>query len=219
MRHVAALLFSLSLCLLFGCGSGAPRAPKSAGEKAFDSANFLITSSRDGVAHGNTAEAKKIAAQFSETLGTLQQAAFTGGDKNRKFSLTGEKFLVYCQLANDKVCFLVHVPQLKNYKDEVRTMLARLAFKTAEAVTADLHKEKPISLAVGLRGSLIYGASAIGKSGAEPRIEQSFSVPQEPFYPYFETPQTAAPAAVAPKATEPKDATKESKDSKATQPK
>lgn len=209
MRHVAALFFSFSLCLLIGCGSGAPSAPKSAGEKAFDAANFLITSSSDGVAHGNTPEAKKIAAQFSETMGTLQQAAFTGGDKDRKFSLTGEKFLVYCQQSNDKVCFLVHVPQLKNYKDEVRTMLARLAFKTAQAVTADLHKEKPIKLAVGLRGSLIYGASAIGNSDAEPKIEQSFSVPTEPFYPYFETAAPAAPTTPAvstPPSKEPKDA-------------
>lgn len=200
MRHVAPFLFVLSLCLLSGCGSGTPSAPKSPAESAFDAANLLITTGKDGVAHGNTPEAKKLAEQFSSTMEVLQQAAFTGGDKNRKFSLTGEKFLVYCQQSSGRVCFLVHVPQLKNYKDDVRTMLAQLAFKTAQSVTVDLHKEKPIKLAVGLRGSLIYGASAIGSSDAQPQIAQSFSVPKEPLFPYFESP---TPAAATPAQKEP----------------
>lgn len=208
MKLLTAFSLSLLLCVLSGCGTGAPRAPKSAAETAFDAANQLIMSKSGGIAHGNTAEAKKMAAEYSDTIEKLQQVAFTGGDKNRNFSLTGEKFLVYCQLSSDSACFLVHVPQLKNYKDDVRVTLAKLAFTTAQMVTANMQKNKPTKLAVGLRGSVLYGATAIGNSDAEPKIEQGFSVKDEPLHPYFQPAAAAAPAATPP-------ATSDSKDTKA----
>lgn len=206
MKHLTALLLSFLLCVLSGCGSGGPRAPKSAAETAFDAANLKITSSADGTAHGNTDEAKKMAAEYSDTIEKLQQVSFSGGDKNRKFSLTGEKFLVHCQLSGDSACFLVHVPQLKGYKDEVRVMLAKIAFTTAKMVTANMQKEKPVKLAVGLRGTLLYGATAIGNSDAEPKIEQGYSVPDETLHPYFQPASAAAPTATPPAASDSKEA-------------
>jgi hypothetical protein len=199
MRFFVSTMVCMSILLLSGCGGGKSSAPKSPAQKAFDDANLLITAKSKGIAHGNTETAIKRAAGSSETMEKLQKVAFTGGDKNRTVSLTGEKFLVYCQEAPDGVCFLVHVPQLKNYKNDVRVALANLAWTTAKMMTVDLQKEKPLKLAVGLRGSLMYGALATGKSDEDPKIEESFSVDKDPLIPFFAPSAAAQPAVSTPK--------------------
>ena len=202
--HIRMMLIGCSMLVVLstGCGGSNSKSTGSPSENAFHQANLLITASSKGIAHGNTESAKKRAAEFSETMGKLQKAAFTGGDKNRKMSLTGDTFLVYCQQVDDGVCFLVHVPQLKNYKDDVREMLTELAWTTAKMVTGDLHKEKPVKLAVGLRGAMLYGAIATGASNGDPKIETGLSVSKASLIPFF-TPKTAAgsPAGSVPDGT------------------
>jgi hypothetical protein len=170
--------------LLVGCDSGPP--PR--GKSEFHEANLKITSDKEGVAHGNTALAKEMAQEFSELMGAADKAAFTG-HKKRLVSLTGEKFVTYCHHNGDKIVFLVHVPQLKNYKDDVRDALINLAWMAASEIVDDKGEGKFKQLGVGLRGSLMYGGLAIGEVGSEsPKTENAAAVDDDKLFPFFAVP-------------------------------
>ena len=190
-RH-AVLTMNVVLCLplvvvLLGCfGEGGGSREKKPAERAFDDANSKITSNNDGAFYGNTSAAKEMSQQFSERMGTLQKEFFEGGKKKRGFSLTDEQFVTYCQANKDSVLFLVHVPQFKKYKDDVRDSLLELAWSTASEQVAERYPDQQVELCIGLRGSLLYGGSATGTLGGRPAYENKFSVDSEQFHKYFE---------------------------------
>ena len=62
-------------------------------------------------AFGNTKEAERYAAVYSEKMALVRRIAFTGGRDESAPSLTEGRFLTYCEVRQGKVCFLVHVPE------------------------------------------------------------------------------------------------------------
>jgi hypothetical protein len=190
MRYQFCLAVSL-ICVssaLFGCGEGRPPAP---GEDAFDAANDIIRSDDAGVSHGNTEQAEAMAAEFSQMLDAADEALFSGGSEGG-IDRTGGKFLTYCRVSGNKVAFLVHVPQFKQYKDDVRDALISVAWMTANQVVSDSGLTDVEKIGIGLRGTLIYGGLAIGPPGEDPEMtENSFSVDDELLYEFF---AEAAPA-------------------------
>lgn len=168
------------------------------GEAAFRAADQQVAINQGQVASGNTAEARALADAFSKRLKLLQAVSFEGGkDESRRVSLSGGEFLTFCQVQPDGVAFLVHVPQLKAYKGEVREALLDLAWQTAREVTADLRRTADRKLAVGLRGAVLYGALASGQ-GADERpaiFRQASSVPTEELVGFFAPAATTAAAA------------------------
>lgn len=185
MRTLIILLLSAGLA---GCiqrpdrqTSAAPRP----GEKEFKSANLKLTGQSRGTHHGNSEEATEMARVYSAMIGDLQPEFFSGGKENRIISLTDEKFLTYCRSNDSSVVFLVHVPQFKRYKGDVRDTLLLLAWMVAEKVTENHPQADNLDLVVGLRGSLMYGGSAIGKRDSEPTYENEFSIGESKFYRYF----------------------------------
>jgi hypothetical protein len=95
-------------------------------EDVFDNANRTITSSGGGHAYGNTESAIDMADQYSVMMKSMTDEMFSGG-KQRAISLTDGEFLTYCQVNESSCAFLVHVPQLRQYKGEVRDALSSIA--------------------------------------------------------------------------------------------
>ena len=187
-----------ALCLLVvivaGCGGASDSEPKVElpGAKAFDEANRSIVSDREGTFHGNTEASRELAKALSEMVKELEGEFFSGGKENRAVSLTGEEFLTYCQLNDDSVAFLVHVPQFKRYKGEVRDTLLELTWAVAQKITEGHPKGESLEIAIGLRGTMMYGGSATGTQGGNPNYENSFSVDKDVFFKYFEEPEAEA---------------------------
>jgi hypothetical protein len=177
--------------MLIGCGPSGPPAPPAPGESAFKEANRNIDSDDDGVAHGNTEQAKNMAADFSELMEQADKALFSGGSESA-IDLTGEKFLTYCQVSGNKVAFLVQVPEFKQYKDEVRDALISLAWLTANRVVNEASLTGVEKIGVGLRGMFLYGGLAIGPPGEEPeKTDAGFTVEDELLYEFFAEPASA----------------------------
>lgn len=186
-----AVLLSLALV---GCG---PRELQP-GEKEFEDASLKISGSASERARGNTPAARARAEFVAEAMTELDRKLFTGHDEGKVFSRTGE-FLVYGQHAAEGVAFLIHVPQFKRYKDDVRQTLLDAAWAAAEAATRDLGA---VRLGVGLRGNLMFGAVAVGTRGSAPTtVELGSSVDTAPLFPFFRGPAPAeakvVPAALA----------------------
>ncbi len=161
------------------------------GKAEFETADQLITLKSSGTTHGNTPEAKAAAMLFSSSMKALQAAAFTGGS-GKSFASGGE-FLTYCKHTPDAVALMVHVPELRNYKDpKARTLLADLAWQTASNAVKELKFATPTpTLHVALRGFASYGPIWTGKLGGEPAVKTDDLDEKRRLYPLF---VAAAPA-------------------------
>lgn len=150
----------------------------------FDMANRKIDSDKNGSYTGNTNEAKEMAKNFSLKMFELEKELFSGGKENRLISLTGDKFLTYCRVTKNKVCFLVHVPQFKRYKGKTRDTLLELSWLLANKLSSDFPKNTEI--AVCLRGSLMYGGVVHGVHNKKPVYINDYSIDKEKIYPLFD---------------------------------
>jgi len=167
--------------------------PVTAEQKTFMEANIKLMTYKNSKGFGNTEKAKKLADMFSDMAAVMVALGFEK-DKEDTASTHDQKFITHCQLNEDSVCFLVHVPQFKRYKGEVRDDLIKVCWDTAKLI---LGKKVPddIELAVGVRGNFAYGGSAIGKRETDkPVTENSFLVAEGKFYKYFK--KTAEKVAV-----------------------
>ncbi|MGJ8638083.1 MAG: hypothetical protein ACSHYA_01705 [Opitutaceae bacterium] len=122
-------------------------------------AEKLVASDKSGTEHGNTETARKIALNYSVILGKLRGELFTEG-KDNPVSLSNGFFLTYCNLSQNQCAFIVHVPQLRNYTNDAKLLLHKIAW--AAAVEAAARNGKIESIAVGIRGALVYDAVFIG---------------------------------------------------------
>ncbi len=176
----------------------APSRPLTPAEAAFKAADDTIDRHVDAVGFGDDAAAAALATEFARLMQVEQGNRFSGGAENRKASMTHENFLTYCHVAPDGICLLVHVPQLKNYKDEVRVALAEMAWEIAQPLTASRLAKGRGQLTIGLRGAMLYGAIATGRHGdARPQIEEAASVPHEKLHRCFEPSAPAMPTTAA----------------------
>ncbi|MCB9701285.1 MAG: hypothetical protein H6711_05295 [Myxococcales bacterium] len=177
MRPILALALALSLA---ACSSE----PKP-GQREFDAASSQIASESSGKAFsGNTEAARARAELVSIAVTSLDRQLFAGQDEDKVMTRT-ESFMVYAQHGAEGVVFLIHVPQFKRYKDEVRETLVKAAWTAARGATADLRAKGPLRLGVGLRGSLLYGAVAVGDADGEPTIDIGGAVSTDALYPFF----------------------------------
>lgn len=203
-------LVAIGGCAVFAVGGlfllaklAGPTKPATPERAAFQAASNHVLANSGQVAFGNDPRAQSIAARFGERLQALREAAFTGAEaEQERASLTRGRFLVHCQLAGDEACFLVHVPQLKNYRGDVREALLDLAWNAGREATRQAGVRR---LGVGLRGAVLYGAIAVGQaSQARPELfECAGSVGTEPLEAFFADKSTVSPAAT-PAAAQPK---------------
>ena len=157
MRFTTVVVAAL---LAAACGTGAPD------EAAFREADRLIIVNKGQTAFGNSAEATRLAEEFSSRLKLLRTIGFTERSKGAPSISRGE-FLTYCALTDSGALFLVHVPDFRNFKEDAQASLLDLAWLTARRSVENVHKERDVKLGVGLRGALLYGGIAIGSSRSE----------------------------------------------------
>jgi hypothetical protein len=155
------------------------------GKTEFEKPNSLITTNSEGTAHGNSEAAKQSAAKFASIIKPLQAALFSGGS-GRSFA-TGGNFVTYCRHNADSVAFIVHVPELRNYKDpKTRESLAMLAWTAANQAAKELQfSAEPPAIIVGLRGFGSYGPIWSGKYGGEPEVKTDDIDEVRRLYPFF----------------------------------
>lgn len=182
MALMVSLMMTFAGCTLF---SGEGTKPKSPEETAFREADKLIDAYKNMAGFGNNQTTRVIAKEFAELINKADKECFTG-HKKRSVSLTNENFLTYVQESPSGTLFMVHVPQLKRYKGDVRLALTRLCWECAKVV-CQKHGHKPSTLCVALRGSLLYGGMAIGSFNSEnPNIDDS-GPRTEQLYKYFKS--------------------------------
>jgi hypothetical protein len=118
------------------------------------------------VAFGNTPQAQRYAAAFAKKLELMRKIAFSKAENAHAPSLTEGHFLTYCEVRHGKVCFLVHVPDLRHYTEDAKRSLADIAWELARH-TGDSELEANTRVGVGLRGVLLYGAVLTGSRQQE----------------------------------------------------
>lgn len=135
------------------------------GYAAFAEANLLLTGRSQGVAHGNTPDAKVMASEFSSRLNLARKLGIESRKSTPTVSLTGGEFLTYCLLTRDSCVFMVHVPDLRKFTPEAKDFIAQAAWVTALAVT-EPQKATLRNVGVGLRGALLYDRVVSGRPGS-----------------------------------------------------
>lgn len=132
------------------------------GYAAFEAADGLLVGGSKGIANGNTPDAKQLAQQFSLRLKQARKLGIEGGQSRSIVSLTGGEFLTYCLLTRDTCVFMVHVPGLREFAKDAKAYMAAAAWEDALEVTA-ARKAGLRSIAVGLRGALMYDCVVAGR--------------------------------------------------------
>jgi len=194
--------------------ASAPPSKPVAGEQELTDANSHLTTmaSKQIPADGNSAAAQKVAASVGPLLQKIIEQAFTGGRPGLGEMYQKRSVVVYCELREDQVAFLMAVPELRHYKGEALTALKEFAWLSAQKAieNSDL-KNKNIKLAVGLKGAIFYGPILIGQSTGAPTTEVEGMSGMKSLYPFFVfTPEpapsakpTGSPAPVKPETTKP----------------
>lgn len=136
-------------------------------------------------ASGNTEAAQAAAAKFSAATKVLQGVMFKGGSGFSPAS--GGEFLTYLHHRPDSLVVLVHVPELRNYKDrKTRDALAAMVWNMAGAAAEDLKfGPEPAALLVGLRGFSSYGPIWSGKLGKDADTKTDDPDEKRRIYPFF----------------------------------
>jgi Domain of unknown function (DUF4190) len=119
-----------------------------------------IRTGNDGIAHGNTPEAKALAEKYAQTMKSLREALFTKR-KKKGFSLSGGNFVTYCELHEGRCAFVTHVPDYRNFDNDAKDSLAEIAWEAAQVTVSDTLDEGD-ELGVGLKGVLVYGSVMVG---------------------------------------------------------
>lgn len=137
--------------------------PTAKGMAAFQEASERIAGVSQGQAHGNTPEARELAEAFSNALLKVRKLGIEPGSRSSPFSLTKGHFLTYCLLTEQHCIFLVHVPDLRNFSENARALIADSGWAVALKLMQATH-HYPGTVVVGMRGALQYDRVIIGKS-------------------------------------------------------
>ncbi len=121
--------------------------------------------SSKGIAHGNMADAQKLANEFSLRLKEARKMGIESRKSSSIASLTGGEFPTYCLLTRKSCVFMVHVPDLRNFSPEAKDFIAEAAWITAMTVIEPF-KANLRDVAVGLRGALFYDRVVTGRLDA-----------------------------------------------------
>jgi hypothetical protein len=150
--------------LITGIGAMAGREQNAAlrkpGGAEFSAANASIDSTYTPRVSGNTAEATALAKTISKSVATMRAAFFTTG-KNKS---PDPPFPTWCELHADHAVVLVHVPDLRKFNTEAKAQLCEVCWDTAvRAIVADGSRPRPFTVAVGVRGAVLYEQALVAR--------------------------------------------------------
>ena len=180
---------------LLGDKSDVPAGPQPiTASTLLDDVENKIRSDAQGIAHGNSDEAKALAQQYADLILELREELFTKGKGG--ISLSGGKFITYCELRPGQCAFVIHVPEYRRFDDDAKDSLAELAWLVAQRTTQG-KLQTGDRLAVGLKGIVRYGSVMVGKVADPDDAEsepQKSSDDRADLLPFFEPVQPAVEA-------------------------
>ncbi|RYD84668.1 MAG: DUF4190 domain-containing protein, partial [Verrucomicrobiaceae bacterium] len=112
-----------------------------------------VQESATQTAWGNTAEAKRLAQQFSTTIAPLHALSFSG----KRGREVDSRFVVHCELTEGKCAFIVCVPDYRKYKGDTRDSLNELVWMTARGAAGTANLPETTQLCVAQKGLVIFG--------------------------------------------------------------
>lgn len=143
-----------------------PTGKKVTPEATLAVAEANIMTDTKGVAYSNSDEGLVLAEEFSKLFKEISLENTDSLNEN-------SEFITHCQLHEDSVAFIVHVPKLRKFDDESKKRFCEAAWILANAVLAT-SQEVPLGtdLAVGVKGAVLYENMYFGKfqipTGEEP---------------------------------------------------
>ncbi len=177
---VSALV--VGLAVLVGSAPSGSRRAGTAAAAGLREAEAKILVYQGQAAYGNTPDARRYAAAYSEKIALVRRIAFTGGRGENAPSPTEGRFLTYCELRQGKICFLVHVPELRSYAANAREAIARMAWTLAQQTVESRSDAATLRLGVGLRGLLLYGVVMTGAAQGPMPPVRDIHTPLEAFF-------------------------------------
>jgi hypothetical protein len=120
-----------------------------------DVAERNIITDVDGVAYSNSDEGYTLAKSFA---GLMKKAALMSTDDLDK----GVEFVTHCQLHDDSVAFITHVPKLRKFDGKSKETFCDMAWSVAQSVLANAGIDADLELAVGVKGNLLYESIYLG---------------------------------------------------------
>lgn len=145
-------------------------------------------------AHGNTPQAKKIAADAKKLLADVREKGIEKG-------ITGSgNFSAYCQIKETEgdttVVIIYRVPKIRKFADDAKKFISDYAWATAKVATMNnLESTENVKLVIAVRGVILYDTMHVGEiraTGAASEnplegVKQSFTQQdcKTELYPYF----------------------------------
>lgn len=154
-----------------GEGAAAPIAAEVRGR--LRSAEMKILTASGESPSGNTDAARQLADRYSQALQVMRESLFTA-DRERLFSLTQGEFLVHCEQRPGRCAFLVHVPAYRDFTPEAKELLEVGAWRLAQHLVEEAAAAED-ALAVGLRGTALYGAVLVGTAAIDEANPENFT--------------------------------------------
>jgi len=129
-----------------------------------DAESELVGLFKGGTA-GNNGQAEDLAKSYGKILTTLIQATIVR-EKRGVEKKVDDEVSVICRLHDDTVCFLVKIPGYRNYNDEAKEGLAKMAWQAGRMTVGDSLPEGT-EMGIGLKGLFLYGAVMIDDAQSE----------------------------------------------------
>ena len=135
--------------------------PAEASNSLHDAETWITSSKGVEVGGGNTPEATKLAIAFSDLVTEYRSKTIEPGSKSF-VSLSGGRFLTWCQASPHGVAFVVHVPLFRKFSDGAKQTMCEGAWVAAQVAVSHL-SPPPKLIAVGVRGAFLYESVMVGE--------------------------------------------------------
>lgn len=136
-------------------------------EAALRDADYKVSDAKDAQALGNTEDARTMSADVNEFCQNFGQFITKMQGKPLPSASTEPPCVTYVEARADKVCFLVRVPNLRQFSKETVESSAELFWQKARITAKKTYGRDDMKVAVGLRGRMLYGGLAIGVASGE----------------------------------------------------
>lgn len=168
----ASLVLMLVLAGLFVWSESGRQDPA---EAALRDADWKVDQAKGEQALGNSTSAQAMSGEMNEFCKNLGQLIAKLGQPLPPAS-TDSPCVTYVETRADKVCFLVHVPNLRRFSDDMVKSSAELFWQKARVTAKKNLGRDDIKVGVGLRGNILYGGTAVGlASGEKPALVDTSS--------------------------------------------
>jgi hypothetical protein len=154
--------------------------PRSPAERALRDADWKLSQATGEQALGNSPQAYAIAAEMNDFCKNLGPLITKMGGPPASGSAESA-CVTYVEARPDKVCVLVQVPNLRQFSKETVASATDLFWQKARLTAKKSYGRDDVKVAVGLRGTLLYGGVAVGAaSGEKPTLVDTSALAYPP---------------------------------------